>query len=117
MANQLPATLDICRRRGDTFPFTVSISVAGSALNITGFTGIVMTVDPSEEPADAMNNLFVNTGVISDGPNGEVTFTLSVDDADQTPGEYFFDMEYVDTGGFIRTFAKGAWVVEQDISK
>jgi hypothetical protein len=117
LASQLPAELNICRVRGDTFPFTVTISVAGSPLDITGFTGITMTVDPSEEPADALGNLFASTGVITNALAGEVTFTLSVADADQTPGDYFMDMEYTDAGGFIRTFAKGTYQVLQDISK
>ena len=116
-ANQQPAELNICRTRGDTFPFTVTISVAGSPLDLTGFGAITMTVDPSDEPVDATNNLFTNTGVISDAVNGEVTFTLSTADADQTPGDYFHDMQYVDAGGFIRTFAKGTYQVLQDITK
>ena len=116
MSSQLPATLDLCRVRGDTFPFTVQIVVDGTPLDITGYT-IVMTVDPSSEPPDALGNLFQNTGVVTDGPNGRVTFTLTALQADQTPGEYFHDMQYTDGGGSIRTFAKGAYEVIQDITK
>lgn len=116
MANQLPAELNLCRVRGDTFPFSVTITQAGVAVDITGYT-IVMTVDPSEEPADALANLFTNTAVITDGPNGVATFTLSAGDADQTPGDYFHDMQLTDGGGNIRTFARGTYQVIQDITK
>ena len=114
MANQLPAELNICRVRGDTFPFSVTISQAGTAVDITGYT-IIMTVDPSSEPTDALANLFENTGVITDGPNGIVTFTLSLADSSQTPGEYFHDMQLTDGSGFVRTFANGTYEVLQDI--
>ena len=116
MASQLPATLDICRIRGDTFPFTVTISQGGSPVDISGYT-IVMTVDPSEEPSDALNNLFSLTGTVTDGPNGQVTFALTAPDADQTPGEYYHDMQFTDLSGNIRTFAKGSYEVIQDITK
>lgn len=116
MANQLPAVLDLCRVRGDTFPFSVTITQVGAPVDITGYT-IVMTVDPSDAPADASGNLFTNTAVITDGPNGVATFTLSTPDADQTPNDYFHDMQLTDGSGAIRTFAKGKYQVLQDITK
>lgn len=116
MASQLPATLNICRVRGDTFPFSVTITQAGTPVNITGYT-IVMTVDPSDEPADALANLFTTTAAITDGPNGVATFTLTVGNANQAPGDYFHDMQLTDGGGAIRTFAKGTYQVLQDITK
>lgn len=116
MANQLPATLNLCRTRGDTFPFSITFTQAGVPINITGYT-IVLTVDPSEEPADALNNLFTATAVITDGPNGVATFELTPTQADQTPGDYFHDIQATDGGGLIRTAAKGTYQVLQDITK
>lgn len=116
MANQLPATLNICRVRGDTFPFAVVISQGGSVVDISGYT-IVMTVDPSDEPADALNNLFTLAATIPTGTDGRALFTLSALNADQTPGDYFHDMQLTDGAGNIRTFAKGTYQVLQDVTK
>jgi hypothetical protein len=116
MASQKPATLNLCRTRGDTFPFTVVISQDGSVVDITGYT-IIMTVDPSNEPADALNNLFSVTATVPTGTDGRAVFTLTAPNADQTPGEYFHDMQLTDGGGNIRTFARGTYLIEQDIGK
>lgn len=114
--NQLPTTIDICRIRGDTFPFVLTLKdSSGAAINITGNT-FLLTVDPSESPPDALNNLFQNTGVVTDGPNGEVTFTLLTAEADQTPSDYFYDIQMT-SGASIRTVAKGGWQVVQDVTK
>lgn len=114
---------DIERQRGDTFPFTFTFDNASKTLDITGST-FTLTVDPSPEPPDAMNNLFALTGTITEtGPFGttgnspQVEFTLTAMQADQTPAEYYYDFEWTDSGGFIRTVAKGKFTFEQDISK
>jgi hypothetical protein len=116
MANQLPQEIDICRVRGDTFPFTVQIRQNGTAVDITGYT-VVMTVNRQSTPSNTDRQLFQSTGVINDGPSGQVVFTLTPTQANQTPGDYFYDMQYTDGGGFVRTFVKGAYQVVQDITK
>ena len=118
MALQKPATLNLCRTRGDTFPFTVVITKKSdsSALNITGFT-VTMSVHSVPEPTDLTTELFKVTATIPTGTDGKAVFTLSTANADQTPGEFFHDMQYKDGGGAIRTFAAGTYVVEQDRDK
>jgi hypothetical protein len=116
LASQLPAPLNLCRTRGDTFPFTLQIKVDDVVLDITGFT-IVLTVDTREEPPDATTVVFQVSGIISDGPNGKVTFSLSTPNAATTPGDYFYDVQYTDLSSKIRTVARGTWVVSQDITK
>lgn len=111
------ATAEICRRRGDTYPFTVQFTdSSGTAIDITGFT-YLLTVDPSEAPSSNTNNLFQNTPTVTDGPNGTVTVELSSTDADQQPGEYFFDIQQTDSSGRIRTVLTGQWNITQDITK
>jgi len=113
----LPTALDICRVRGDTFPFEFNVKDEnGVAINITGFS-FLLTVDPSSEPTDALGNLFQLTGAIVSGPGGVVRFTLSTGQADQTPSEYFYDLQMTDLTAAIRTIAKGGWNVVQDITK
>lgn len=112
-----PVEINLCRRRGDTFAdeFTLADS-NGAAIDITGFS-FLLTVDPSEAPADAMDNLFQLSGVITDGPNGVVEFAPTAMQADQTPGTYFYDIQQTNGGGVIRTIIRGEYVIEQDITK
>lgn len=117
LLNICPVDIDLCISRGDTTPWTFTVQdSAGAAVNITGFT-YVLTVDPSDEPTDAVNNLFALTGTITDGPNGIVEFELSAVQADQTPSVYFFDLQQTDGSGKLRTIAKGEFEFKQDISK
>lgn len=104
-----------CRTRGDTFPFTLTLrDSAGAAINITGTT-FLLTVDPNAAPVDASGNLFQVSGVIVDGPNGIVSFTLSGPQAATAPGAYFFDVQW--TSATVRTILRGVWEIEQDITK
>jgi hypothetical protein len=114
---QTPKDIPLCRTRGDTRPWTYVIQdSSGTAIDITGFT-FSLTVDPEEDPASAANNLFTLTGTVTDGPGGKVEFSLSVAQADQTPAEYFYDVQMTDTGSAITTIIKAKYTVLQDITK
>lgn len=115
--NACPVELDICISRGDTVPWTFTIKdSAGTAVDITGFS-FLLTVDPSSEPANDTNNLFQLTGTITNAAGGVVQFMMSAVQADQTPGEYFYDLQQTDGGGAIRTLAKGTFEFKQDVTK
>lgn len=116
--NLCAAEVDLCFQRGDTEPwtFTIKDKTTDTAIDITGFS-FLLTVDPSDEPTDAVNNLFQLTGTITDGPGGIVQFVMSATNADQTPAEYFFDLQQTDAGAAIRTIAKGVYEFKQDITK
>lgn len=115
-SDQRAAAINICRQRGDTFPFQLNITDEdGAAIDITGRT-YLLTVDPSPEPVDDTDNLFDLAGVVTDAAGGVVQFTLTTGMADQTPGTYFFDIQETD-GSALRTLVKGEWQVAQDITK
>lgn len=112
-----PEALDLFRTRGDTYPTQLIVKDEnGVIIDITGFA-FILTVDPSEEPIDALANLFALTGTIVDGPAGAVSFAPSVGEANQTPSEYYYDVQMTDLGGAIRTITKGRYTFLQDITK
>ena len=112
----VPSQITIERVRGDTYPFVLSIQdAAGAPIDVTGFS-FLLTVDPSDEPADATNNLFQLVGAIIDAANGKVQFTPTTLDADHV-GEFFHDVQQTDGTGAIRTIAKGPYNLSQDITK
>lgn len=117
LLNICPVDIDLCISRGDTTPWTFTVKdSAGVVIDITGFS-YLMTVDPSDEPTDAVNNLFALTGTLTDPTNGVVQFELTALQADQTPSVYFFDLQQTDGTGKIRTIAKGEFEFKQDITK
>ena len=108
----------IQRLRADTYPIRFALKQADAVtpLDITGYT-FLLTVDLAEDPPDATNNLFQVTGTLTDPVNGVVDFFLSDTDSDQTPGDYFYDAQLKDTAGKRRTFCRGSFQFEQDITK
>lgn len=117
LLNVCPATIDLCITRGDTTPWTYTVKdAAGVVVDITGFT-YLLTVDPSDEPADAVNNLFQLTGTVPVGTDGVVQFGLSLVQSDQTPDQYFYDVQQTDTAAKIRTIVVGGFEFKQDLTK
>jgi len=115
--NLCPAEIDLCFTRGDSTPWTFTIKdSSGSAVNITGYS-FLLTVDPSATPVDDIANLFQLVGTIIDGPNGIVQFQMSTAQSNQTPADYYFDLQQTDGSSNIRTIAKGKFTISQDITK
>jgi hypothetical protein len=115
--NVCPAAVDVCITRGDSTPISFTlVDEAGAAIDNTGST-YLLTVDPSDEPADALENLFQLAQSNTPGSDGVVTFSPSTVDTDQTPDEYFFDVQQTDVGGNLRTVIKGKFTIQQDITK
>lgn len=120
MATVVEANLS--RIRGDTTPFTVTITTDGvTTIDVTGYY-FVMTADPSNAPTNSDNNLFQLTSpsggiTLSDPTNGVITVTLTTGAADQTPGSYYYDLQMTDGSANITTILKGTYEVIQDITK
>ena len=116
----------IARKRGDTAPDKIFVTdpetgPPATPLDITGF-GFKLTVNTERDP-DPVGPPVVGTelvsivGTITDGPGGEVEFPWSPGDADQTPDDYFYDIEQTDTAGRILTIAKEEYKFQQDVTK
>jgi len=109
--------VELCFQRGDTLPWTFTIKdSAGVVVNITGFS-FLLTVDPSDEPTGSTNNLFQLTGTLTNPTGGVVQFSMSATQANQTPSQYFFDLQMTDGAAKIRTVAKGIFEFKQDLTK
>ncbi len=108
--------IDITRFRGDTFPIVFLVTSNGSPVDITNWT-FTLTIDPSDAPADAGDNVLQLTGTLTDAAGGEVTFTMTAMQADIPPGAYNYDVEGTDGAGVIRTFGVARFIINQDITK
>ncbi len=106
-------TINIVRSRGDNAPFNFEIDEDSADKPLTGQT-FLMTVHTEEKP-DAGASLFQLTGVITDGPTGKYQFLPTVGNMDLPPKKYFYDIQMTDTQIF--TIVKGAFTIEQDITK
>jgi hypothetical protein len=118
MANDalLPATLDISRKRGDTFVFTIVFNEGGSPKDFTGYT-FKLAVNTESKPSDVSKQLFQLTDSITADASGNVNISLLAAEADQLPKTYYYELQGTDNAGLIRTLAAGKWIVVQDIVK
>ena len=111
------ANIDITRKRGDNFPFQLTLKDSGgTAVDITGFT-FRMVADPSNAPADDTNNLFDLAGVIVTAEDGIFQFEPTTSDMDVEPGTYFYEVQMIDASSKVRSIVAGTFIVEQDIVK
>lgn len=109
--------LAIERFRGDDSPDVFKLWYRNTRLPlpIPGWS-FTLTVDPSENPVNATNNLFSLTGVITNEAEGEVSFAPSVLQADHL-GVYYYDIQATFPTGETRTIVKDSYTFVQDITK
>lgn len=109
-------TLEIIR--GDTRAIDVTVKdSSGSPINITGGS-VFFTVNASESPADD-TDAEISKDVTShtDAANGESRINLTSTDTDIDPGEYFYDIQFVDSADNVSSNEKGSFVVKSDITR
>ena len=106
----------ITRYRGDTAADQFTIKRDREVVDITDCT-FKLTVNSEKDPTDASAQLFTVDGVVTSGIAGEVEFSPTSLQADQTPGDYYFDVQMTDGNGAKLTVVKGRYRFKQDITK
>lgn len=113
-----PAEIDVKFTRRDSTPFSFTLQDEnGDAIDITGYDSFTLTVDPSEEPSDAISNLFQLTAAFPAPTTGVITFSPTTANHNVAHGEYFFDIEQVDGDTKVRTIIKGKYTILPDITQ
>lgn len=108
--------IDIEVTRDDTRPLILAFTKTADGTPIADVTTWTFTlaVDSLEEPAKpTTTNLFTVNGVVTDGPNAKVSFTLSAGQAAQDPGEYYYEVQW-ENGAEKFTPLRGKWTVVHD---
>lgn len=111
----------IIYHRNDTFAIRITLrnKATLAPLDLTDKT-VTLTVDPSENPANSDGNLMQLTGVVqSPETGGVVEFTPAEGESDFAPGNYWYDIQAVNTSDGLdrQTVVKGAFEHRQDITK
>jgi hypothetical protein len=107
--------MNIERFRGDTKPFSLFLSDAGSPLNLTGCV-IKLTVNKQSNPVDATQQVFQLNGTVATPTNGVVEFSMDDTQANNV-GIFYFDIEVTDAQAKKFTVTKGVFQMLQDITK
>lgn len=109
-----PADQDLTITRGDTETLVVTITSDGTTpINITGRTYRAQI--RSSQDATTVKASF--TCVVTDGPNGKVTATLSAaNSATLASGVYYWDFEE-NASGVVSTILAGNVTVAADVTR
>lgn len=104
--------------RGDTRSIVVTVkNSAGSTVDITGGS-VFFTANATEAPTDDTEAVIQKDVTShSDAANGESTILLTADNTDVTPGDYYYDIQYVDSGGAVSSRKQGTLEVLADTTR
>lgn len=107
--------MQIIRKRGDTYPDELTISLNGAIADLTGCT-LVMTLNTLRNPPDDTTQVYQLSGIITDPAEGKVKFAPTLEQSNQV-GSFFYDIQLTDSLGIIRTIIDGIYEYKQDITK
>lgn len=113
----MATVIDIERTRGDTQRIILKITddATGLPADISSWSDFKLTVDPSKDPEDGTTKVEEMTGALAGaGTDGRVYFIPSGATA---AGKYYYDAQALDANAEKYTFAKGKYVLIQDITK
>ena len=113
--------LPIERKSGDFAPDKLTIMDAADPSVVLDITGFVykLTINEVKDPDPAVpygTELLQIVGAVV-GPSGTVTFVWTAMLANQTPGQYWYDVQQTDASGAIKTIIKNKYTFHQDITK
>lgn len=108
--------IDIKRKRGDTKRITLTVRDSSKVIvDISLWTGFLLTVNSEKKPIDASNQIEQYAGVLStDGTDGRVHF---IPTGNEPVGKYYYDVQALDSNGEKTTILEGSFEFEQDRTK
>jgi hypothetical protein len=111
-----PGTYNITCPQGATWDKTFTVTIGGTALNLTGYTA-AMQVRDSAGAATALISLTSSSGITLGGTVGSVGVTIaSTATAALSAGSYSYDLE-LNSGSTITRLLEGAFNVTGNVTR
>ena len=114
---QAPATLNLNCYQGANFDYSLTWTLNGTAVNLTGYSAR-MQVRTTYDASTAVLSLTAGTGITLGGTAGSILLEA---DAEQTAaiddGQYVYDLELVTSGGYVTRLLEGNFVVDPEVTR
>ena len=114
---QAPGYLDLDCWQGANFDYSLTWTVGGSAVNLTGYSARMQVRQYAESTAVTLS--FVNgTGITLGGTAGTIalaavaTATSAID-----AGQYVYDLELVSGAGYVTRLVEGTFTVVAEVTR
>jgi len=102
--------------RGDDKTWNLNFTDANDdPIDLTGAT-VFFTVKVNKTDKDSDAIISKDQASHVDAVNGQTTIVLTNSDTDVKIGNYYYDIQLVDTSGIVTTIVVGAFRVNQDVS-
>jgi len=103
--------------RGDDHTVSLIFEEGGARKDITGWV-IFFTVKEKQDDSDDDALISKDVDTHTDAVNGETKIVLTDEDTDDLPiGTHYYDIQYKDDGGLIKTVLSGRFRVMGDITR
>jgi hypothetical protein len=111
-----PGTYDITCWQGATYDKTFTITEAGVALNLTGYTS-AMQVRSAADATATLLSLTSGSGITLGGTAGTVLLTITAAQSSAIPaGSFAYDLELT-SGGTVTRLLQGAFNVVGNVTR
>ena len=110
-----PTCIHIRMPQGDSHIIPVEVEDTETPPAAINITGGVFTMSVNPEPDGGVADLFTVSGIITDGPNGLVSFQPTTTDNEQPLGTYYYDIQMVLTGE-TKTIMYGEYTITKEIT-
>lgn len=114
---QAPGVLDLECYQGANFDYELTWTVAGSAVNITGYSARMQVRQYADSTAVALS--FVNgTGITLGGTAGTIALSaVATATSAVEAGQYVYDLELVSGAGYVTRLVQGTFTVSEEVTR
>ncbi|NBX24091.1 MAG: hypothetical protein EBR52_08320 [Microbacteriaceae bacterium] len=114
---QAPGYLDLDCWQGANFDYQLTWTVAGSAVNVTGYSARMQVRQYAESTATVLS-LVNGTGITLGGTAGTIALSaVATATSAIEAGQYVYDLELVSGAGYVTRLVEGSFVVYAEVTR
>lgn len=114
---QPPGFLDLECYQGANFDVQLTLAVAGSAVNLTGYSAQMQVRQYAESTAVALS-LVNGTGITLGGTAGTIALSaVATATSAIEAGQYVYDLKLVSGAGYVTRLVQGTFTVSEEVTR
>lgn len=114
---QAPGYLDLDCYQGANFDYQLTWTVAGSAVNLTGYSSRMQVRQYADSTATVLS-LVNGTGITLGGTAGTIALSaVATATSAVEAGQYVYDLELVSGAGYVTRLVEGNFVVYAEVTR